>query len=124
MKSFFLVFVFIFSFHGCAKAVTQDENLTPFIPHNAPLLTKYILGKPDIRYFNAEKKVAKKWGINLKHIFAGCVITPERTQEREQVEANNKKANKYYEEKLGKSWEERFQKAVTQEIKTAQKGKV
>jgi len=81
----------------------------------APLITKHIMGKPNMHYFDAEKRVAKRWGINIKHQFGGCVVTPEKAKEKKAVEDKNQEAYLYYEKKFGKDWQTKFKEEVKEE---------
>jgi len=79
---------------------------------SSPLLTKYIVGKPYMAYFDAEKVVALRWGINLKHIFAGSKSRKEIESKRSEVEASNIEAYRFYDKKFGVGWQLKFNKEV------------
>lgn len=95
---------------GCNTEQAMDEDTSAISSY--PLLTKYIVGKPNMIYFNAEKEVALRWGINLKHIFVGSKIRDEIEQGRLAVEESNIEANEFYNKKFGKDWEVKFQEEV------------
>jgi len=75
---------------------------------NEPLLTKYIMGKPYMKYIKMEEIVAKEWGINLKQKFGGCVISNKEKQNKISIEKQNTQSKKYYNNKFGNNWEKRF----------------
>lgn len=115
--------LFSFTFSACTDTTSPAKPLKPFITHDEPLLTKYVLGMPVPEYFETEKKVAQEWGINIRHSFAGCVITPENTVERERIEKANHEAYIYYEKKFGKNWQKRFQNSVEKAYQKTLKAK-
>jgi len=106
--SLFIIMVF---FSGCNLEQTTVNNLSSETkPY--PLLTKYIVGKPYMAYFDAEKIVALQWGINLKHIFAGSQNRKEINSKRLEVESSNVEAYRFYDKKFGEGWQVKFKKEV------------
>jgi len=107
-KSLLLIIIFL---NGCNLEQTTVNNLSsenePY-----PLLTKYIVGKPYMAYFDAEKIVALRWGINLKHIFAGSTSRKEIDSKRLEIESSNVEAYRFYNKKFGEGWQVRFKKEV------------
>jgi len=116
MKNFMILLI-VLSINGCTSTsvkkvkVTNEHNMS----QTEPTIVRYILGKPNMHYYNAEQSVAKRWGIHIEHIFAGCVITPEKTQKSFSAKENNKNAIQYYDKKFGKDWQIRFEKEVKEE---------
>ena len=69
----------------------------------APTYTIKVHGKPFLKGINFTEKYAKEKGINIKYIFLGCKVT-EKQELNGSEDKNNKEANKYYENRLGKNW--------------------
>jgi len=91
---------------------------------NEPLLIRYIIGKPNMAYFDMEAKVAKEIGVNLEHRFAGCRVDENIEEEKERIKKYNKDVKIYYAKKLGKDWEESMKKIVKERLlKEEQKAK-
>jgi hypothetical protein len=80
----------------------------------SPLITRYIMGKADKKYYDAEARVAKRWNINLEHKLGG-LMGKEKSKERLLLEAQTLKANNYYSQKFGENWQEKFKKEVLEE---------
>lgn len=118
MKPIYRIMLFLFSLslYGCVNSASKQEHFVPIMSDKAPVLIKYVFGKPNIYYINKEKEIAKKWHINLKYMFAGCIITPEKSKQRKKIDIANKKSYRFYEKKFGKGWEQRFQEAVNKAL--------
>ena len=110
MKKLLLIWIMTL-FGGCnSEQAIADETSSNI--NSLPLLTKYIIGKPNMAYFNAEKVVALRWGINLKHIFAGSRNRSEIERVRSEIESSNLEANNFYDKKFGDGWQARFKEEV------------
>ena len=112
-----LIIVVGFFLIACSseQGVTKKGFAMSSNSEESPLITKHIRGKPDMRYFEAEKRVAKRWGVNIKHQFGGCMVTPEKSKEQKAVEDKNKEAYLYYDKKFGKDWQTKFKEEVKEE---------
>jgi hypothetical protein len=99
---------------GCNSEQVIKEGIGS-VQTTSPLLIKYIVGKPDMAYFNAEKRVATRWGLNLKHVFAGSKNRSEIERARANVKASNLEADEFYDKKFGKNWKIRFKEEVYKE---------
>jgi len=108
-KSLFIIVMALLS--GCNSEQVIGEDMSSK-KSSSPLLTRYIVGKPYMPYFNAEKAVALRWGINLKHIFAGSKSRIEIEKGRLDVESSNSEAYQFYDKKFGKGWQSRFKEEV------------
>jgi len=100
---------------GCNSEQVVGEGVESSVD-SSPLLTKYIIGKPNMAYFDAEKDVALRWGINLKHIFAGSQNREEIDTKNLEIKDSNVEANRFYDEKFGKDWQIKFKEEVEKEI--------
>ena len=111
-KSLFIIVMALLS--GCNSEQVIGEDMSSK-KSSSPLLTRYIVGKPYMPYFDAERAVALRWGINLKHIFAGSKNREEIEQGRLDVQTSNVEANYFYDKKFGEGWEVRFKEEVEAE---------
>lgn len=90
----------LLSLTACPKPISPKTDR-----NNPPQYTIYVLGKPNMRFCKAKHNIAKSKGINIKYIFAGCIMTDKKTKEKKKIKASNKKAFNYYSKKFGKNWE-------------------
>jgi hypothetical protein len=78
-----------------------------------PVWEDAILGRPHMGYIDARKAVAKKWGINYKPLFLGCVIDkPGVKESREKANKKNKAYLQAIEDHYGKDWKQYFNAEV------------
>lgn len=86
----------------------------PLAPHLTDPVWEYtILGKPSMGYIEAKKVVAKKWNINLKPVFLGCVANKPGVQEsRDKAAENSKVYLKTIESHYGENWQQHFNAEV------------
>jgi len=106
-----LLFIIIFTFGGCNSEQVAKDSVSSE-SESSPLITKYIIGKPNMAYFNAEKVVASRWGINIKHIFSGCMRSREEDKKRADFESSNIEAYEFYDKKFGIDWKVKFKAEV------------
>ncbi|MGZ5243636.1 MAG: hypothetical protein ACXWEY_00645 [Bacteroidia bacterium] len=80
------------------------------------VLYRYIGGKPSLKYVNAEKETAVKWGFKIEFFFGDCGGTYDYKGD----EFNNLNSESYpkFVEKFGKNWAERFYIEVENLLKT------
>jgi len=105
----------ILSFGGCNSEQMKGDAVDIQRDIASPLLTKYIIGKPNMAYFDAEKVVALRWGINLKQVFAGSKSRMEIEKESLKVKTSNLEADRFYDKKFGKDWKIKFKQEVEKE---------
>lgn len=86
----------------------------PFAQHlENPVWESTILGRPDMGYIEAKKAVAKKWDINYKPVFLGCVPNKPGVQEsRDKAAKNSKVYLQAIEDHYGKDWQKYFNAEV------------
>lgn len=98
-------------------ALTQKEaSIKPVSDKNVWI--DYVIEKPNIRFFDAKKAVAKEWGINYKVKFMDCKHTPTLEQEQAKIHQQNNLYFNQLKKEHGKNWKVLFDKAVQKKIKT------
>lgn len=88
------------------QAVTSPDNVW----------IEYVVGKPNITYFEAKKEVAKEWGINYEVQFKGCMSTPKMEKEEAKVNKVNARYFKILAQQHGKNWRASFDQAVKKRL--------
>lgn len=75
-----------------------------------------IIGKPYLPYIDAQKAVAKAWGINYEAQLKGCAFSEKLQKEVTKIEAKNGSYFKIIEKYYGKDWNTRFHQAIEKEL--------
>jgi len=113
-RIFLLVVVSLLGACSSENSVKHSEGNHIDRNQKSPLITRHLMGKIDKRYYDAELRVAKRWGINLIQVMGGQ-MGQAKSPERLLAEKNNVKANAYYAQKFGADWQERFKIEILQE---------
>lgn len=96
---YLLVFLLL-SFSSAAFAQTEPDNKDSLILH------KYIGGKPSMKYLEAEKQTAAKWGFTIDYFFGDCGGTFD--YKLEEFKILNEKSAAGFTARFGENWVERF----------------
>ncbi len=80
----------------------------------------YVMGKPNMSYFEAKKALAKEWGINYKPQFMGCKMTDEMQAEQKAQRRINAQYFAKLEEQHGVDWQEKFNFELKKRLPFAQ----
>jgi len=75
-----------------------------------------VIGKPYLPYFEAQKAVAKEWGINYEVQFKGCSLSAQLQEEVLKIEAKNTAYFKLLEKHYGTDWNLRFNQAIQKKL--------
>ena len=101
------IFTFLtFQFNLLAQMNSGSVPQLPLVMHI------YSIGKPNMDYVQAEKKVAIKWGFTIDYLNAGCDADKYDHKKKEEFEKKNEAVYKYLENKYGKDWRTKFDAEV------------
>lgn len=108
--------------HGEDWQVRFDIDVKKKLPFaqelKDPVWEAAIIGRPHMGYVDATRAVAKKWGINYKTVFLGCVVDKPSVQKaRKKAERNNKAYFAAIEAHYGKDWQKYFNAEVEAYLK-------
>lgn len=111
----YLILSLVLILGGCSNERTiSNAKESTINTQELPLITRYIMGKADKNYFDAETRVAKRWNINLVHKMGG-LMGQKKSSERLLIEKETIKSNAYYTKKFGNDWQKKFKKEVLAE---------
>jgi len=76
----------------------------------------YVIGKPNMSYFDAKKAIAKEWGIPYATNFMDCRRTAHLVNKRKKANAQNEKLFVKLAKRYGEDWKEHFDREVQKKI--------